>query len=200
MIFAHFETPCPEVGSKERYVLSVPEGITTSGRPMSIALFDYYCPLPDCDCRRVKVKFSDLATEPGAPPVASILYGWEPMRFYRDLDDDPKLCASLVNGMLDPYEELGPDSRKILRFFHCLARKEPLVSLLPRHYRLFKQAARRELDVDPSAKLFLPGREDSVMAEPWADGFNGGLGVVDLPPAMKPKRPPARGGNPPPPI
>jgi len=185
MIFEHFEKLCPEVGSKERYVLTVPR-ITSEGKtPCAFGIFEFYCPIPGCDCRRVKIKFIDVDSEPGTPPAASILYGWERMRFYRGLVDDPKFNTSLVKGMLAPDEEQGPDCHQFLRFFQDLVKKEPLASHFPRHYRLFKQAARREVEA-PSAKLFLPGRGDLVMEEPWAGGLQGGLadgpGILDFPP------------------
>jgi hypothetical protein len=178
MSFEYFETLCPEVGSKERYVLKHSSITTPDGKPRSFVVFEYYCPLPSCDCRRVKVKFFDLG-DPNAPAVAvaSILYGWERARHYAKTSDDPKFCASLARGMFAPDEDRGPDCHIFLRFFQHLLKKEPTASMFPRHYRLFKEAARRELEADPSAKLFLPERGDLVMDEPWPDG----LGLIGLP-------------------
>jgi hypothetical protein len=91
-------------------------------------LLEFYCPDPDCDCRRVMIKV--LANSDPGSFLAAISYGFD-----RDAED--------AGPFLDPLNEQCPYAPALLRLVkNVVLRDASYVARLERHYDRVKRAAR----------------------------------------------------------
>jgi hypothetical protein len=116
----------PELAARETRVLNML--VSQSGLPAgSYGLFEFYCPDPACDCRRVMLN----VVEEKNPErfLASISYGF-------DRDDD------MAGPFLDPLNPQSPYAEELLRLVEGVVLSDVrYVARLERHYHLVKQAA-----------------------------------------------------------
>lgn len=114
------------------------------GPPEGIYRFeDYYCPDPNCDCKRVTLVVVDQDLQ----EHAVITYGWMPRSFYFQSVDDNEVIEfdedlpELTLGYLEPLDDQTENSPFFLDCFLNYFRDDPLFrEWLERRYRLFKEA------------------------------------------------------------
>jgi hypothetical protein len=94
----------------------------------SYGLFEFYCPDPDCDCRRVLIQV--VEKEHPTRVLAAIGYGFD-----RDAKD--------AGPFLDPMNAQCPYAPALLRLVEGMVlRDASYVARLERHYDIVKRAAR----------------------------------------------------------
>jgi hypothetical protein len=103
-------------------------------------LREYYCNLPDCDCRRVVVALIEFGKDSG-DTVATINFGWERAGYYRKWSPEPDLWRNMVGASLERDTEQGPHARRFLELFKHLVKDHLLVAVFRRHYRMVKERA-----------------------------------------------------------
>ncbi len=132
-----FDQICPEIGSKEMRLCTVPT--TKLGVPAGeYFLREFYCTEPDCDCRRVLVQF--LAVHGNGEAAASINFGWEKAQYYKKWSRVPDLWREMAGATLEPFVEQGPHGDLFLAIFKNLVKNPALVAVFRRHYLLVKQS------------------------------------------------------------
>ena len=136
-----FDQICPEIARAETHVCTVPEPGLPGVPPGPYLLREFYCTEPDCDCRRLLVQFLPLHG-PGEI-AASINYGWEKARFYKQWSRDPDLWREMAGATLEPLAEQGPHARIFLEIFDHVIKNQSLVEHFRRHYRLVKAGLQR---------------------------------------------------------
>jgi len=128
----------PEVARQEtRSVMLVGEGAEPSRTYDFMALF---CDAVGCDCRRAYVQVR--SDEPGvSQPRATISWGWEPVRFYRDWASFPLDAADLeeLRGpALVRMASQSEEAPELLDRFRMLLEDEAYAARIVRHYRMFR--------------------------------------------------------------
>jgi hypothetical protein len=122
-----FHTVEPELAGREtrRITLVISQGDVPEG---SYNLVEYYCPDPDCDCRRVMLNVvSEEQSHRGY--LASISYAF-------DRDDD------MAGPLLDPLNPQSPYADELLQLVTDSVLRDPkCLERLERHYELVKRAA-----------------------------------------------------------
>lgn len=115
----------PEVAGKETRVLTT---FGHGGLPAdSYGLLEFYCPDPDCDCRRVLLNVvSEKHLERGF--LASISYGFD-----RD--------AEMAGPFLDPMNPQSEYAEMLLEHVEVALSDPRYVARLERHYAMVKEAA-----------------------------------------------------------
>ena len=114
----------------------------------SYAFLEFYCPDPDCDCRRVMINV--VEEKQRTQFLASISYGFD-----REAED--------AGPYLDPLNEQCPYADALMRVMQEVAFNDPVyVARLKQHYALVKRAA-----VDPAH----PGYETLRRATESDDGW-----------------------------
>ncbi len=122
----------PELAARETRVMHtlVPQ----DGLPMgAYGLLEFYCPDPDCDCRRVMLNVAE-EKDPDRF-LASISYGFDPDSEMEQLVDRP-------NPFLDPMNPQSKYAGALLELVKGTVLNDPrYVARLERHYALVKRAA-----------------------------------------------------------
>ena len=106
----------------------------------SYLITELFCDEPSCDCRRAM--FVVLSDEPGAQqPRATISWGWEPVRFYRDWASFP-LSAEDIEELRGPaLARLAPQSEEaeeLLAQLRTILADERYADRVVRHYQAFR--------------------------------------------------------------
>jgi len=116
----------PEMAARETRVMNLlaPHGGLPAG---SYGLFEFYCPDPACNCRRVMV---DVVEEQDTDHIlAAISYGF-------DREEEQ------AGPFLDPLNPQSEYAENLLRLVQDVILSDPhYVARLERHYHLVKQAA-----------------------------------------------------------
>lgn len=116
----------PEVAADETRTITLlqpQEGVPRG----SYGLLEFYCPDPNCDCRRVMLNIAE-EKHPNQF-LASIGYGFD-----RESD--------MAGPYLDPLHQHSPYARQLMKLVNTLALDNPAyVARLARHYAMIKQAA-----------------------------------------------------------
>jgi len=115
----------PQVAEKETRVL------TTYGRSKlpadTYGLLEFYCPDPDCDCRRVMLNVvSEKHLERGF--LACVSYGFDP-------DDE------MAGPFLDPLNPQSYYAETLLEYVEFILSDADYVARLETHYAMVKEAA-----------------------------------------------------------
>ena len=115
----------PEVAEKETRVLTTFE---RSELPAdTYGLLEFYCPDPECDCRRVMLNVvSEKHLERGF--LASVSYGFDP-------DDE------MAGPFLDPLNPQTEYAETLLEYVEFVLADADYVARLERHYAMVKEAA-----------------------------------------------------------
>jgi len=136
MFYERFVARFPEVGYAETRTAQV---VGRRDLPAgNYGFLELFCTDPACDCRRVIIQ----VIEEKAPDrvVATINYGWETLRFYRNWYHDEEGAAELVGASLEPLGKQGPHASTLLRLFEQLLTDRSYADRIPRHYEMFKRA------------------------------------------------------------
>jgi hypothetical protein len=96
-------------------------------------LLEFYCPDPDCDCRRVMLNIAE-EKDPDRF-LASISYGFDP-------DNEMERIADMQGPFLDPMNPQSKYAEALLDLVERTVLNDPrYVARLERHYALVKRAA-----------------------------------------------------------
>jgi superfamily II DNA or RNA helicase len=130
---------CPDIDARTQVISLRHHPLLPDG---NYRLEDGFCTNPDCDCRTVYIS---VIAEKRSKVLATITFGWEPLEFYRrwmrpgKIEDLIQLRGpALMSGA--PQTEF---SQALLELVAPGLRERSYVSRLKRHYRLFKDALRR---------------------------------------------------------
>ena len=115
--------------------------IVLDGLPVgTYGLLEFYCPDPECDCRRVMLNVVEL--ENPKDFLASISYAF-------DRDDE------MAGPFLDPLNPQSEYAEELLELVETVVLSDPgYTARLKRHYQLVKQAA-----IDPAHPAYRKMRE-----------------------------------------
>lgn len=147
-----FDTRCPETAGAETRTFTVLDEhpLLEKGH---YAMQEYYCPVLDCDCRRVILMIRRLENgEPNDPqslglvidPEAVLTFGWGSKQHYRewmggDLTEEELeelVRVELESEFLYPH---GPNADFWLQMVrHVFATNPDYVARLGKHYRMFR--------------------------------------------------------------
>ncbi|MCC7071760.1 MAG: hypothetical protein IT383_10580 [Deltaproteobacteria bacterium] len=115
---------------------------------------ELFCNEADCDCRRalLHVLRSDDVSAGSYAPLATLSFGWEDERFYREWASFPLTDEDLRELKGPALQRLTQQSRlapALLRVFETAVVDDEYVERLARHYKLFRTAieGRRRLRV-----------------------------------------------------
>lgn len=133
MNMVQFAARFPDLGIREMRVLRLNGyGLIPDDE---YALFEYYCPDPACDCRRVVIH---VVAHSDRQVHATINYGWESLAFYQRWMGDPRAAADCQGPALDPLNPQSIFAPAFLELFHHVIQDPTYVARLQQHYRLFK--------------------------------------------------------------
>lgn len=137
----------PELAFDEcRFVFFVKEGTDEIEEDKGFALMEYYCPIPNCDCRRVQLVVTPLGSN---QTLCTIGYGFD-----RDRPD--------AGPFIDPLNYHVPYAEDILEVVdRDVLQDQQYVARLERHYHLVKQCVR--------AQGYHPGRAPRPVQEVIAE-------------------------------
>ena len=135
----------PTLAEAETRVITVLENNAATGHlpPADYAFLEMFCNEPGCDCRRV---FFNVVSSRTEDSEATIAYGWESARFYRNwFKQGTEEDIAMLQG---PELNLGsPQSRHadaILRLFiDTLLPQTQYIERVKRHYQLFRATVDR---------------------------------------------------------
>ena len=138
-----FHSVLPEIAQREVRCIHLGEAQGSASEPAlpadEYAYVEYYCDDLECDCRRVFLEV--IAKGQPGRIFASISYGWEKERFYRNqMQWDPDAARGTVRGELDPLNEQSEFAEDFLELFRRFVLDEPYRLRLRRHYQLFREA------------------------------------------------------------
>ena len=136
LLLEPFDQLYPAVARAE---MRVCESFGLAGLGLSTVHFlrEFYCPEPDCDCRRVLVQF--LPSDGPSRVAASINFGWEKAKYYRKWSSDPELWREMAGATLEPFAEQGPNGQLFLKIFKKVIEDRTIVASFRRHYALVKR-------------------------------------------------------------
>ena len=124
---------------------------------------DYYCPDPNCDCRRTTLVIVDQSLQ----QHAAIIYGWEPRSFY--LQSKAEVLTEeevdrLTQGFLDSWDVQSADAPFFLSSFVSYFRDDPSFrEWLETRYRLFKEAVTAQInDQNNKAATIIPFSKKTI--------------------------------------
>lgn len=135
---------CPEIARRETTIVvikgdkKIPDGV--------YALLESFCDEPDCDCCRVFVNI--VSKKNPVVILATISYGWESRGFYRKWFGYP-LDKEILNDMATPILAVGCRQSELSDVLLDYYKEKVItdgayVERLKRHYRLFKEALRKQ--------------------------------------------------------
>ncbi len=139
MPFVSLHQLLPDLAERETRAMHMMDGGPEPAR--SYLFTELFCDEPGCDCRRVFIQvYSD---ERGvAQPRATISWGWEPDRFYREWArfplDDRDLDELRGPGLV----RMAPQSKEsadLLARFRMLLNDPAYAERIVRHYRAFRE-------------------------------------------------------------
>jgi hypothetical protein len=144
-----FDQIYPDVARAEARVCRLP--VAGAGEPAGdFLLREFYCVEPGCDCRRVLVMFMPHG-KPDRVAAATINFGWELPRYYREWSSDPELWREMAGATLERWAKQGPHAKRFLLVFMKLVQDKTLVALFQKHYQLVKEKIEPPHDFTESA-------------------------------------------------
>lgn len=133
MILHEFASRFREIAAEETRTIRVLE---RSALPLGeYGFLEFFCADPDCDCRRVTLK----VTTPDGRVWATISFGWEKVRFYRQWAHGFADAGEMAGASLDPLNRQSEFAEWFLVFFQKMVKTDSkYVERLKRHYKMFK--------------------------------------------------------------
>lgn len=138
----------PDLAETESKVVVIKDNPFVPGGEYSF--IESYCNQVDCDCRRVYIFILSAGT--GSKVLATINYGWEPLRFYQRWLVDKQDAVMCKGPSLLSFTEQTQYASALLELFEFLISDQAYVELLKKHYRLFKDALLKKHKGEISSK------------------------------------------------
>lgn len=151
MPYASFNAFARETAARETRVITVFDNAEFRVPCGQYVLQELYCDEDDCDCRRVLIHISNVATR---KVDAVISYGWEPLEFYEkwmhtSADGKEGFIVTNFKGPdLAMMTEQSNYAHLWLQFFkELIAEDTDYAKRLQRHYKIARAAVKRRRKV-----------------------------------------------------
>ena len=142
MMFGPFYELFPKIGMKETRHIHIfkPIDDIPAGE---YAIIDSFCTDKTCDCRRAFLHIHSVDSENLNPtPLATISYGWEDLRFYREWSPfmDDEMLLNFKGPALDSMQPQSPLANYFLQIVKdTLSNDKEYADRIKRHYAFYKQ-------------------------------------------------------------
>ena len=136
MMMQAFDSKFPEVADKEMRCVIISDGNDLPAG--EYFMIESYCNDKPCDCRRVFINIlhkKDI--------LATIGYGWEDLKFYKNWIHDDDLAEDVKGPILELGGICTKYSNDLLTLFkEVMLNDKVFIERLKRHYKMFKQSLR----------------------------------------------------------